>query len=210
MAKEKVIKGLLDFGLTRDEAEAYFFLLRAGPRAAGDLARKLRINRMKAYRILKALGERGIVEAIIGRPVKFAAIPVEEMSNQLIEEEKVKILRLEKNRKEIVEYWKNIESRVEALEEPRFRILQSRKQIYEFLLQMFKRAKAKIRIMTTRNDLQRFSYYGLDRQVKELISREEENTYPNRTRRARSSGELLRLCRGAACCPASDYKVCYR
>ncbi|NIU39382.1 hypothetical protein GWN65_05290, partial [Candidatus Bathyarchaeota archaeon] len=54
MAKEKVIKGLLSFGLTNDEAEAYIFLLRAGACAAGNLARKLRINRMKAYRILKA------------------------------------------------------------------------------------------------------------------------------------------------------------
>ncbi|MCZ2856775.1 MAG: hypothetical protein O2U62_06745 [Candidatus Bathyarchaeota archaeon] len=168
MTKEKVIKGLLSFGLTRDEAEAYFFLLRAGACRAGDLARKLGINRMKAYRILKALGERGAVEAIVGRPVRFVAVPVEKVINQLIEGEKLKILGMEKNRKEIIQYWRDIQSTVEAMEEPRFRILQGRKQIYEFLLQMFKRAKAKIDIMTTRNDLQRLSYYGIDDKLKSL------------------------------------------
>jgi len=168
LAEEKVIEGLLNVGLTRDETEAYLFLLRAGACTASDLARKLRINRMKAYRILKALGERGVAEAIIGRPVKFVAIPMKKMINQLIEEEKMKILGMEKNRKEIIEHWKNIQTKVESLEEPRFRILQGRKQIYEFLLQMFKRAKTKICIMTTRNDLQRFSYYGIDDKLKSL------------------------------------------
>lgn len=163
-----MVKGLLNFGLTKDEAEAYLFLLRAGACRASDLAHKLRINRMKAYRILKTLGESGVVEAIVGRPVKFVAIPMEKMIDQLIEEKKVKILGMEKNGKEIIEHWKNIQTRVEDLEEPRFRILQGRKQIYEFLLQMFKRAKAKICIITTRNDLQRFSYYGIDDKLKSL------------------------------------------
>ncbi len=163
-----MIKALLNFGLTNDEAEAYFFLLRAGACRAGNLARKLRINRMKAYRILKALEERGVVEAIVGRPVRFVAIPMEKVINQLIEGEKLKILGMEKNRKEIIQYSKNLRNRVEVLEEPRFRILQGRKQIYEFLLQMFKRAEAKICIITTRNDLQRFSYYGIDDKLKSL------------------------------------------
>ncbi len=163
-----MIKALLNFGLTNDEAEAYIFLLKAGACAAGNLASKLRINRMKAYRILRALEERGVVEAVVGRPVRFVAMPVEKVINQLIEDEKMKILGMEKKGKEIIEYSKNLRNRVEVLEEPRFRILQGRKQIYEFLLQMFKRAEAKICIITTRNDLQRFSYYGIDDKLKSL------------------------------------------
>lgn|GEM_PF-4058334 len=50
MAEAKVVDGLSTFGLTRREAEAYIFPLRAGPSPARIVAHKLRINRMQAYR----------------------------------------------------------------------------------------------------------------------------------------------------------------
>ena len=56
-----MIDGSPHFGFSRDEAEAYLLLLRAGPCPAGIVSRKLGIDRMKAYRTLKALEERGLV-----------------------------------------------------------------------------------------------------------------------------------------------------
>ena len=166
MSKKTVIKGLLDFGFSKDETETYLFLLRSEPCPASVVSRRLGFGRVKAYRILKVLEQRGAVGVVVGRPVRFVATPLEKMTEQLIEEERKKILEMEKSKKEIIEYWKKTQTIVEMLEEPRFRILQGRKQIYDFLLSMFDRAKAEICLMTTKNDLQRFSFYGIDEKLK--------------------------------------------
>ncbi|MDH5689797.1 MAG: hypothetical protein OEZ48_18275, partial [Candidatus Bathyarchaeota archaeon] len=168
MAEEKVIEGLIGFGLTKDEAEAYLFLLKAGACPAGVAARKLRINRMKAYRLLKDLEEKGLVEMIVGRPAKFQSVPLREMLDQQLGEIKAKASRLDKSEKEILEYWEKAHSKVETSEEPRFRILQGRRQVYDFLLQTFEGAKKEISLITTKNDLQRFSFFGLDDELMRL------------------------------------------
>lgn len=166
MSEKTVIEGLLDFGFSKDEAKTYLFLLRSGPCPASVVSRKLGFNRVKAYRILKVLEQRGAVGVVVGRPVRFAATPLQKTTEQLIEEERKKILEMEKSKKEVIKHWKKTQTTVEALEEPRFRILQGRKQIYDFLASMFNRAKAEICLMTTKNDLQRFSFYGLDEKLK--------------------------------------------
>ena len=160
---------LLDFGFTRDEAEVYVFLSKMGPCPARIVARRFDINRMKAYRILKALEERDLVDRIIGRPVKFVATPLKGTLKRYIEEMKVKISVLEKSEKEIIENWEKISSRIEAsLEEPRFRIFQGRQQIYDLLVQMCGRAKTEVRIVTTINDLSRLSLLSIDDKLKAL------------------------------------------
>ena len=163
-----MIEGLTDFGLTRDEAEAYVFLLRAGARPAGVAARKLKINRMKAYRILKALEEKGLVEMIVGRPARFQSIPLKEALDRQLGEIRAKASRLEKSEKGILDYWEKAYSRVETSKEPRFRILQGRRQVYDFLLQTFEGAERDVRLITTRNDLERFSFFGLDDELMRL------------------------------------------
>ena len=164
-----MIKKLLDFGFDRVEAEAYLFLLRAGPCPARFVARKLGINRMKAYRKLKTLEERGLVEVIVGRPVKFVATSINEALDRHIEEVKVKVSGLEKTKKEIMDYWKELNSIVEAsLEEPRFRIFQGRQQVYDLIFKMFEKAKAEIRLITTGKDLYRLFLSGIDDKLKDL------------------------------------------
>ena len=161
MPEKTVIDRLMDFGFSRDEAGIYLELLKTGPCSASVVSRKLRLNRVKTYRIIKALEEKGAVEAIMGRPTRFVATSLEKMTNQLLEEERKRILEMEADREEVIEYWSKMQTSLEPLEEPRFRILQGRKQIYDFLIRMFERAETEISIMTTRNDLQRFSFYGV-------------------------------------------------
>jgi len=58
---ENVTKQLLDFGLTDKEANIYLALLRSGKARAGEIARKLQLNRMFVYRVLTKLQERELV-----------------------------------------------------------------------------------------------------------------------------------------------------
>ena len=171
MSRNTVVERLLDFGFSRDEAKTYSLLLRLGPSPAGVISRRLRMNRVKVYRILKALEGKGAVGIIAGRPLKFVATPLKEMANQLIKEEKNKILGMEKGLDEIMGYLEKAQEGIVSLEEPRFRILQGRKQTYDFLFKMLERAETEICIMTTRNDLQRLSFYGVDDKLREVESK---------------------------------------
>ncbi|MCQ5363235.1 MAG: hypothetical protein HA492_03925 [Candidatus Verstraetearchaeota archaeon] len=168
MAEEKIIERLMGFGLTREEAMVYIFLLRAGPCPARLLANKLGGNRMKAYRTLKTLQERGLVEVTLGRPVKFVAAPLDSALNNLIETYRSKLSSMEESKKEILEYWSRLPTTDASIGEPKFRILQGRQQVYDLLLKMFDRAKSEVRILTTRNDLYRLSFAGLDGKLRRL------------------------------------------
>jgi sugar-specific transcriptional regulator TrmB len=168
LAEESVVENLLEFGFTRVEAKIYLFLLRVGPCPAGLVANKLGGNRMKAYRTLKVLQERGLVEVAVGRPVKFVALPLNETLDRLLEESRARFSNLEESKKKIMEYWAKLPKAEALVEEPKFRILQGRQRVYEMLLKMCERAKVEIRLATTENDLYRLSFAGIEDKLRGL------------------------------------------
>jgi len=169
---ERLVERLRDFGFTRDEAEIFVFLLRAGPCPASVVARRFEISRMKAYRALKELEEKGLVHRIMGRPVRFVAAPLKETLDRYIDEVRGKLERLEEGEREITESWERLSRRVEpSLEEPRFRIFQGRQQIYDLIQKMGERAAKEVIVLTTANDLTRLSLLGIDDDLKALARR---------------------------------------
>ena len=88
---ERVLNGLRLYGLSDIEARVLISLADIGPVRVSALARKLGVNRMRVYRILRKLQERGLVDSILGRPVKFVAIPIDEALDLLIKNAKKKV-----------------------------------------------------------------------------------------------------------------------
>lgn len=169
MALERLSEKLIDFGFTKEEAEVYVFLSSMGPTPARIVARRFDINRMRAYRTLKALEEKGLVERIIGRPVRFVATPLEESLKRYIEGIKGRLSDLETREKEIIDDWVKLsEGAAERLEEPRFRFYQGRQPIYDLLIQMCERSEGEICIVTTRGDLHRLALMGFDERLRAL------------------------------------------
>ena len=156
MSQEKIIKELQSFHLTPEESKAYLFLLRSGPKSAGKVARYIKSYRMKTYRILRELEKRGLIEATIERPQKFVAVPLEKGLELQINERKEKLSKLERSRDAILEQWKKnyVEPDVEHI---KIRIIQGRKQFFNFLDQLIEKAVTEINLLTTKNDLYRLS-----------------------------------------------------
>ncbi len=166
---DEAISELLNFGFTKDEAEIYIFILKAGSCPARAVARKFDINRMRAYRTLKTLERKGLVQSILERPVRFAAAPIAELLDSQIEKARKTIPKLEENKQRIINYYNRISTTVKTPEEEtRFRIVQGRQQVYELFLKMCQGAKKQIRLITTTNDLQRLSLAGIDDQIRRL------------------------------------------
>ncbi|RLI06304.1 hypothetical protein DRO22_01430 [Candidatus Bathyarchaeota archaeon] len=171
LAADNLVKILQNYGVDKEESQIYVHLLIHGPSGAGAIAKSLGVNRVKVYRILKRLEEKGMVEAILGRPVKYLAMPLEEAVNGLIENEKKRIRLMEAEKKKLLEAYEKIAERQPRIVEPKFRILHGRKAVFNFLSGMFERAREEIALMTTVNDLYRFTYVGLD----EVLKRKAQN-----------------------------------
>lgn len=100
--EEDRLEDLVELGLTPLQARVYVTLLRVGRASAGELAKIMRINRVDAYRALKALERRGIVQCILDSTNKYEAVDpatalhtmVEELEDRLHKiKQKVAVLR---------------------------------------------------------------------------------------------------------------------
>jgi len=124
---------------------------------------------MRAYRTLKALEAREYVETTIGRPVKFIAIPMEDALKRMVADESKKIEKLGRLAEEIKLEWSKISKSIETPKiEPKFRIIQGRKQVYDHIAQFCERAREGIFIITTQNDLFRLSYANVEDMIGKL------------------------------------------
>ena len=167
MALDRLSEKLIDFGFTKEEAEVYVFLSSMGPSPARVVSRRFDVNRMRAYRTLKSLEDKGLVERIIGRPMRFVANPLKESLSKYIDGFRERLTELETREEDIVEDWTRIsDATSEQIEEPRFRIFEGRQQIYELMVQMCGRASGEICIVTTKRDLHRLALMGIDERLR--------------------------------------------
>jgi sugar-specific transcriptional regulator TrmB len=161
---------LMAFGFDKEEAEIFIFLTALGPTPARVIARRFDINRVKAYRILNELEQKGLIQKSMERPVRFIAQPIEEILRKRIQITRETLHNLEKNQTKIIEeieQLKKPDARIE--EDPRFRIYQGRQQIYELIANMCGRVKEEIRIVAPSTDILRLILWGIDYQLMELV-----------------------------------------
>ncbi len=90
-ARERIIAGLEDLGLSRNEAKVYYVLITLGESKASDIAKKSGVAREKTYKALKKLKSKGYVKEIKGKPSKWIAEPPDKIFNPTIEEIKKRV-----------------------------------------------------------------------------------------------------------------------
>jgi sugar-specific transcriptional regulator TrmB len=66
---------LREIGLSEDELKVYHILVSRGEKQAGQISQLLSIPRVRMYRLLSSLENRGLVKASISRPMLFSAVP---------------------------------------------------------------------------------------------------------------------------------------
>lgn len=173
MSTERLTKRLQELGLEKYEAELYVFLSAMGPSPARIVARRFNLNRMKAYRNLKALEDKGLVQSLIGRPIKYVATPLIDVLNRQKGGLKQRLTDLEQNSATLVEEWRNLANGAiqPTDEEFKFRIFQGRQQVFDLLLEMCDKAEDEVRLVTTTRDLARLSLWGVDDRFKALTQK---------------------------------------
>ncbi len=104
MSEEKLRNVLRSFGATEKEAETYIFLAKHGILKGGEIAKRTKTHKGLTYRILGNLQRKGLVEATLEAPARFAAVPFEAVldlnikirqeETARIEAQKIDLLRL--------------------------------------------------------------------------------------------------------------------
>jgi len=129
-ALQFIKRSLAKFDLSKNEVRVYLFLARFGAHKAQRIAETLGVHRTEAYKILHRLEKQGLIQCVFERPMKFTALPFEKVLENLIEERRHRIHRLEQRKKELLDLWlslpepEDVKTRRET-----FQVLEGRRQI---------------------------------------------------------------------------------
>jgi sugar-specific transcriptional regulator TrmB len=149
---------LSDFGLTVNQARVYLAAARLGLAPVGLLSKVAKVRREDVYRILPILEKMGLVERILGKPIKIRALPAQEAFHVLIEREQEmaneRISTLKAKRDAFLKHYKPFG--METKEEAHFTMVSGRTGIMTKELAMLKRASDAISIVTSRDKFAQF------------------------------------------------------
>lgn len=157
LASEKNVEILSDFGLTRNQAKVYMAVAQFGLASVGQISRLSKVRREDVYRILPKLEKIGLVERLLGTPVKVRATSVEGALSILIKHEQdvanQKISSLKARKETFLKHFKPTTMKPKLGEEPNFALLSERDQILGKSLNMLRKVKRELDIVCSRTKL---------------------------------------------------------
>ena len=175
---EKLLKELMSFGLTGNEAKVYLALLQLKKASARAIARLSNIPRQEIYRVLPRLEKLGMIEVIIDKPTKFLAINPEEVLSELIKHQQEllssQISELHEKKMALESELKKVEGKSAGLTEPqpiRFALISGQRLINEKIQEMLQNAKSEVLWITPSMEIQRAIIYDRDRMLRKCAQR---------------------------------------
>ncbi|MBS7615067.1 hypothetical protein KEJ18_04980 [Candidatus Bathyarchaeota archaeon] len=166
MSNEEAIELLESYGLPFFQANLFTYMTIHGSSTVSTLAKGLRTNRMKVYRNLVSLQNKGLVAVILGRPMKYSPLPLNEALKTLMDLTRKKISEMEANQKKVLQIFSQISTSQQGIVESKFRFIYGRKNVYNLLIRMLTSARHEILILTTPSDILRLMYFGLEETLK--------------------------------------------
>jgi len=102
LSLDRVIKSLVNLGLSQADAEVYVHIATKGPATAKNIIKNLTFNKRQIYRSLKALQEKGITSGNDEYPAEFSAVSFEKALDLLLEVKKEQVKSLEASKAELI------------------------------------------------------------------------------------------------------------
>jgi len=166
IVQKELLSKLKDFNLNSYEAKLWTALLSRGVATAGELSDIANVPRSRSYDVLESLEKKGFVVLKLGKPIKYIAIPPEEVVEIVkknINEEAQKQAKLVDSLKnsEVLEELKNLHSQnIENIDPfDMTGAVKGRTNLYNHLNSMIRNAKKEILIMTTSEGFDRKAIY---------------------------------------------------
>lgn len=162
LVQKEFLNKLKDFGLNSYESKLWTALLSRGISTAGELSDIANVPRSRSYDVLESLEKKGFIIMKVGKPIKYIAVPpeevVERVKKKLKEDSEKQIAIIEKIKQtDVLDELNTLHSQGVELVEPSdisgsFR---DRENLYNHIESLIKNAKKSVIIMTTTQGLVR-------------------------------------------------------
>jgi len=160
--QQDFLKKLKDFGLNTYESKLWTALLSRGVSTAGELSDIANVPRSRSYDVLESLEKKGFIIMKIGKPIKYLAVPPEEVLERVkkkIQDEsetQVKVINELKD-SEILSELRTLHNQGIDLIEPSeiSGSIKGRHNLYNHLEASLRKAEKSVTIVTTSKGLTR-------------------------------------------------------
>lgn len=192
----EIIENMLQrLGLSKNEVQVYLYLALSKERKASEISEALNLHRTNTYRILRDLEKRGLVSSVFEKPLKFIATPFDRAIDALIETKKLRIQRLERKKKDLINVWLSLpKPEIEEQRKEVFQILEGEEQIDLKATEVIQNAQREINVFASEEDLSRFYNSGFMETLERLSKKNLDiNLLTNNSPKSRFFVEKIRL-----------------
>jgi sugar-specific transcriptional regulator TrmB/predicted transcriptional regulator len=125
------------------------FLAKNGVQSTSFVAKRLKMERVQAYRTFKKLQEKGFIEATLERPTRFTIVPFERLLETFINNKKSEIASLNERKEKLISTWQAISAPESERPVAKFSVVTGKKKIHAKMENMIEESKKEVLILTT-------------------------------------------------------------
>ncbi len=149
MSEKDITRFLQILGLSKREIQVYMFLAKSGVQSTSFVAKRLKMERVQAYRTFKKLQEKGFIEATLERPTRFTIVPFCTLVDNFITSKKNEVTNLNDQKQDLLSAWESISAPESEYPVAKFSIITGKKKIHSKMLNMIEESKNQILVLTT-------------------------------------------------------------
>ena len=149
MSEKDITRFLQVLGLSKREIQVYMFLAKSGVQSTSFVAKRLKMERVQAYRTFKKLQEKGFIEATIERPTRFTIVPFETLLDTFINSKKTEVARLNEQKEKLMSTWNAISAPESSYPVAKFSVITGKKKIHTKMENMIEASDKEVLILTT-------------------------------------------------------------
>jgi sugar-specific transcriptional regulator TrmB/CBS domain-containing protein len=149
MSEKDVTKFLQLLGLSKREIQVYMFLAKSGVQSTSFVAKRLKMERVQAYRTFKKLQEKGFIEATLERPTRFTIVAFGALVDNFINAKKSEVVNLNDQKQNLLTAWLSISAPESEYPVAKFSIITGKKKIHSKMISMIEESKSEVIVLTT-------------------------------------------------------------
>ena len=148
LSEKDITKFLQNLGLSKREIQVYMFLAKSGVQSTSFVAKRLKMERVQAYRTFKKLQEKGLIEATLERPTRFTIVSFEALLSSFIEGKKSEVKNLNEQKESLLSSWRSVSAPEPEYPVAKYSVITGKKKIHSKMVNMIEDSKKEVLILT--------------------------------------------------------------
>jgi len=149
LSEKDITKFLQILGLSKREIQVYMFLAKSGVQSASFVAKRLKMERVQAYRTFKKLQEKNFIDATLERPTRFTIVSFDALLEGFIDAKKSEVANFVEQKESLLSSWRAVSAPEPELPVAKFSVITGKKKIHSKMLTMIEESKKDVLILTT-------------------------------------------------------------